>query len=55
MAYEYADLAAVGTVADVMPVVDENRLIIKMGLSLMEKNCRPGLDALIEASTSKKN
>lgn len=51
---EYSDLAAVGTVADVMPVVDENRLIIRMGLSQMEKGCRPGLQALMDASFSKK-
>lgn len=52
--YEFADLAAIGTVADVMPVIDENRLIISMGLSRMEKNSRPGVDALIEASYPKK-
>lgn len=52
---EYADLTAVGTIADVMPVVDENRLIVSLGLKLMEKNARPGLDALIEASSSHKS
>jgi single-stranded-DNA-specific exonuclease len=29
---EYADLAAIGTVADVMPLVDENRFIVMPGL-----------------------
>ncbi len=53
--YEFADLAAIGTVADVMPVIDENRLIISMGLSRMEKSSRPGVDALIEASYPKKS
>ena len=53
--YTYADLAAIGTVADVMPVVDENRLIISMGLSRMEKSGRPGVEALIEASYPRKN
>ncbi len=53
--YEFADLAAIGTVADVMPVTDENRLIISMGLSRMEKSSRPGVDALIEASYPKKS
>jgi len=47
----YADLAAIGTVADVMPLVDENRLIVSMGLRLVENTERPGLAALIEAST----
>ena len=52
---EYADLAALGTIADVMPVVDENRLIISMGLRLMETNCREGISALIDASSKKGN
>lgn len=49
---EYGDLVAVGTVADVMPVIDENRLIISYGLSLIEQNVRPGLTELINASKS---
>lgn len=53
--YEYADLAAVGTIADVMPVIDENRLIISMGLSRIERSCRAGLEALIDASSTKKS
>lgn len=52
---DYADLAALGTIADVMPIVDENRLIVSMGLKLMEDSPRPGLEALIEASSSKKS
>ncbi len=52
---EFADLVAIGTIADVMPVVDENRLIVTLGLELLQKNDRPGLRALIEAvSTSGK-
>ncbi len=49
---EYGDLVAIGTVADVMPVRDENRLIISYGLSLIERSCRPGLIELIEATKS---
>ncbi len=49
----YADLVAIGTIADVMPVRDENRIIIKYGLGMMENNPRVGLSALIEASTKK--
>lgn len=52
---EFADLAAIGTVADVMPVVDENRLIISMGLHRMGKQSRPGVEALIEAAYPKKS
>ena len=47
---DYADLVAVGTIADVMPVTDENRLFIAKGISNMETNCRLGLKALIDAS-----
>lgn len=50
---EYADLVALGTIADVMPVLDENRLIVSFGLRLIEKNARLGLSALIDASTQK--
>lgn len=47
---EYGDLVAIGTIADVMPVIDENRLIISLGLRLLEGTERYGLRALIEAS-----
>lgn len=49
----YADLTAVGTIADVMPVIDENRLIVSLGLKLLSEDPRPGLSALVEASSSK--
>lgn len=48
--HEYGDLVAIGTIADVMPIVDENRLIVKMGLRLLESTKRHGLQALIEAA-----
>ena len=46
---EYADLVAIGTIADVMPIKEENRLIVSYGLSRMEKARRVGLAALIRA------
>jgi len=48
---EYADLAAIGTIADVMPIVDENRLIVMYGLDKIGSTDRLGLSALIEASS----
>lgn len=45
---EYADLIATGTIADVMPLVDENRLIVRMGLKLMEVQPRLGMSALLD-------
>ena len=45
----YADLVAIGTIADVMPICGENKIIVKLGLSMMEKTERPGLVALFQA------
>jgi len=42
------DLAAVGTVADLMPLLDENRLIVTKGLKRLANDTRPGLKALME-------
>ena len=44
---EYADLVGAGTVADVMPLVGENRYIVRRGLEQMESRPRPGLAALL--------
>jgi len=44
----YADLVAVGTIADVMPLTGENRYIVMKGLEKLYINPRPGLRALIE-------
>lgn len=52
---EYSDLAMIGTVADVMPVTDENRAIIVQGLAKMKNDPRPGLRALIYRFSSDKN
>lgn len=49
---QYADLATLGTVADVMPVLDENRNIIHFGLMKMKRAPRPGIKALLEQSGS---
>lgn len=47
----YIDLVAIGTIADVMPLKDENRLIVSVGLLSIEKNPRMSLEQLINAST----
>lgn len=51
----FADLTAIGTIADVMPLTDENRLIVAYGLSMIEKTERQGLCALLEAVQSGQN
>lgn len=43
----YADIAAVGTIADVVPLKGENRYIVRTGLRSLKDNARPGLEALI--------
>ncbi|MFH1569878.1 MAG: single-stranded-DNA-specific exonuclease RecJ [Gemmatimonadota bacterium] len=40
------DLVALGTVADIVPVVDENRILIRQGFRVMERGERPGLAEL---------
>lgn len=50
---EYADLVAIGTIADVMPIREENRIIVKFGLAMIENTDRIGLSALIDAASSK--
>ena len=51
--FGYADLVAIGTIADVMPIKEENRIIVSLGLNMIENSPRLGISALIEASTSK--
>ncbi|MBN1836825.1 MAG: single-stranded-DNA-specific exonuclease RecJ [Spirochaetales bacterium] len=41
------DLAALGTVADLMPVIDENKIIVRRGLALLARMRRPGLRELL--------
>ena len=44
----YSDLAAIGTVADVMCLLGENRTIVRLGLEALAHTCRPGLRALLK-------
>lgn len=51
---EYAlglvDLAAVGSVADMVPIAGENRAILRLGLERLATSARPGLAALLRAA-----
>lgn len=44
------ELVALGTIADLMPLIDENRTIIKYGIKLMKRSCNLGISKLIEVS-----
>ena len=47
---DYLDLVAMGTVADIVPLVEENRILVRRGLRQFEHTLWPGLRALIEVS-----
>ena len=47
MLTRYADLVAVGTVADVMPLVEENRYLVQRGLEKLENDPLPGFAAML--------
>lgn len=46
----YGDLVSIGTIADIMPLVDENRVLVSLGLDLLRKRPSCGIKALLEAS-----
>ena len=49
----FADLVAIGTIADVMPIKEENRIIVRYGLAMIDNTDRIGLAALIDAASAK--
>ena len=48
---EYLDLVAIGTAADIVPLLDENRILVKYGLEKINGNPRYGIFALLESSS----
>ncbi|MCC0565054.1 single-stranded-DNA-specific exonuclease RecJ [Brevibacillus borstelensis] len=47
---DLVDLAALGTIADLVPLVDENRILARLGLQRLNHTRNPGLQALIKVS-----
>ncbi|WP_206912162.1 single-stranded-DNA-specific exonuclease RecJ [Enterococcus sp. DIV0840] len=51
---EFLDLVAIGTIADLVSLTDENRVLVKMGLEMIQNGERIGLDILIHLAELKK-
>ena len=47
----YADLVAIGTIADVMPLTEENRYLVRLGLRQIMESPRPGIAAMLKESS----
>ena len=50
MLRQFADLVAIGSTADIVPLVDENRILVKEGLKRINADNRPGLRALAQTA-----
>ncbi|MCC5911535.1 MAG: single-stranded-DNA-specific exonuclease RecJ [Clostridiaceae bacterium] len=51
--YDYLDIVAIATVADIVPLVDENRIFVKNGLEYMMETNNIGIDALLDVCNLK--
>ncbi len=45
---EYLDLIAIGTISDIVPLFQENRILVKTGMQVINSGKRPGIKALME-------
>lgn len=50
LVYAYGDLVAIGTIADIMPILSDNRTLVKHGIKCLRSNTRVGLSALVKAA-----
>ena len=50
---KFLDIVCIGTISDIVPLVDENRVIAKLGLKLVEQTRSPGVKALLNAAAYK--
>jgi len=50
---KYLDIVCIGTISDIVPLIDENRVIAKLGLKLVEQTRSPGVRALLNAAAYK--
>ena len=47
---KYLDIVCIGTISDIVPLVDENRVIVKLGLKLVEQTKNLGLKSILEST-----
>ena len=47
---KYLDIVCIGTISDIVPLIDENRVIVKLGLKLVEQTKNLGLRAILQVS-----
>ena len=47
---QYLDIVALGTVADMVPLIDQNRILVRSGIEVMKKSVWPGIKAMKEIS-----
>ena len=48
--YKYLDLVAIPTIADLVPITGENRILARFGLKVLQRTPNPGLRALLQVS-----
>jgi single-stranded-DNA-specific exonuclease len=49
---EYLDLVALGTVADRVPLLGQNRMLVNCGIGIMARSRWPGINAMMEAANT---
>lgn len=47
---DFVDLVAIGSAADIVPLIDENRIFVKEGLKKLNETKRPGMQALLQVA-----
>ena len=47
---KYLDIVCIGTISDIVPLVDENRVIVKLGLKLVGQTKNLGLKSILEST-----
>jgi single-stranded-DNA-specific exonuclease len=49
---EFGDILAIGTVGDIVPIIGENRFLVKKGIEVINGFSRPGIRALLEIASA---